>query len=280
MAKKKFFTFIDLFSGIGGFHAGIAPLGGKCIMASDINEVANQSYYANFKLKPKGDICKIKAKDIPDFDLLCGGFPCQPFSQVGQKGGLNDERGQLIYEVFRILKEKQPKAFILENVRGLVNMAQGTILKMILKELDDIGYDVSYKVLEAKDYGTPQLRKRLFIVGVRKDLGIKFEFPTPVPLKYTFSQIMGGRTEREYSFTIRIGGRRSGINNRYNWDCYRVDDEPRFITPEECLMLQGFDKNHILCGNQSQQYAQVGNSVPVSIVNLIGKKLVDLGTFS
>ena len=249
-------------------------------MASDTNEIANKSYEINFNMKPKGDVCKIKSSQIPEFDLLCAGFPCQPFSLIGQKGGLNDKRGQLIFEIFRILKEKQPKAFILENVKGLVNMANGTILKMILCNLDYIGYDVSYKVLEAKDYGTPQLRKRIFIVGTRKDLNIKFEFPKPVPLKYTFEEIMGGKTERKYSFTIRIGGRRSGIKSKYNWDCYRVDDEPRFITPEECLMLQGFDNKHILCGNQSQKFAQIGNSVPVTVVNLIGKKLVDLGTFN
>lgn len=274
---KKKFKFIDLFSGIGGFHTGVSMAGGKCVMASDINEVANQTYYENYGIKPKGDICSIKAVDMPDFDLLCGGFPCQPFSNVGQKGGLDDLRGQLIYEVFRILKEKQPKAFILENVKGLAAHSNGAVLELILENLKNSGYNVYHDVLEAKNYGTPQLRKRLFFVGIRRDITCDFNFPKPIPLKYTFSEIMNGNTEREYSFTIRIGGRRSGIKNRYNWDCYMVDGEPRYITVEECLLLQGFKRDFKLCGNSSQQFAQVGNSVPVTIVNLITKELIKSG---
>lgn len=274
--KKTKFTFIDLFSGIGGFHMGCSLAGGKCLMASDINEIANNTYYENYGIKPLGDICEIKSCDIPVFDLLCAGFPCQPFSQVGQRGGLNDERGQLIFEIFRILKDKQPKSFILENVKGLQSIAGGKVLKFILSELDNIGYNVQCKILEAKDYGTPQLRKRLFFVGIKKDLNIDFTFPPPVPLKYTFSEIMGGKTERDYSFTIRIGGRRSGINNRFNWDCYKVNGEPRFITTQECLMLQGFKRDFKLCGNENQKFAQIGNSVPVTIVYEIVNQLINL----
>ena len=273
---KKSFKFIDLFSGIGGFHRGCSLEGGKCVLASDINEIANASYYENYGIRPHGDIYSIASSDIPDFDLLCAGFPCQAFSQVGQRGGLNDERGVLIFEVLRILRDKLPKAFILENVKGLMSIDNGSVYRMIIEELDKVGYKVNVKVLEAKDYGTPQLRKRLFFVGVRKDIKTIFNFPDPIPLKYTFSEIMGGQTAREYSFTIRIGGRRSGIDNRYNWDCYLVDGKPRYITPEECLMLQGFDRDFKLCGNESQRYAQVGNSVPVYAVNEIVKKLRSL----
>lgn len=270
------FTFIDLFSGIGGFHKGCAMAGGECVMACDINKIANMSYYENYGIMPKGDIYEISNSHIPDFDLLCAGFPCQAFSQVGQRGGLDDDRGILIFEILRILKGKQPKAFILENVKGLLSISKGEVHRMILDELDNAGYCVSSKILEAKDYGTPQLRKRLFYIGVRKDINIPFSFPEPIPLKYTFSDIMNGKTERDYSFTIRIGGRRSGINNRFNWDCYMVDGIPRFITPEECLMLQGFDRNFKLCGNESQKFSQVGNSVPVFAVNEIVKKLQKL----
>ena len=270
---KKKFTFIDLFSGIGGFHTGCATAGGKCLMASDINEAANKTYYENYGIQPRGDIYEIESCTIPNFDLLCAGFPCQPFSQVGQRGGLNDKRGQLIFEILRILKDKQPKSFILENVKGLQSIEGGKVLQFIIEELDSVGYDVKYKVLEAKDYGTPQLRKRLFFVGIRKDLKKDFNFPNPVPLKYSFSEIMGGETERKYSYTIRIGGRRSGIDNRFNWDCYMVDGEPRYITTEECLMLQGFDRNFKLCGSESQKFAQVGNSVPVTIIHEIVKQL-------
>ena len=274
------FKFIDLFSGIGGFHQGASWAGGKCVMASDIDKVANQTYKENYGIEPKGDIYEIEGKDIPDFDLLCAGFPCQAFSQVGQRKGLEDERGILIFQVLRILKEKQPKAFILENVKGLLSIQGGEIYKMIVEKLENEGYKVYTKVLEAKDYGTPQLRKRLFFVGIRKDFDVEFTFPEPVPLKYTFSDIMGGKTEREYSFTIRIGGRRSGINNRFNWDAYRVDGEVRYITPEECLLLHGFPKGFKLCGNEGQRYHQVGNSVSCCIVNELVKRLQDLGVLA
>lgn len=203
---KKNFTFIDLFSGIGGFHMGASMAGGKCLMASDISEIANETYYNNYGIKPRGDIYNIESCDIPNFDLLCAGFPCQPFSQVGQHGGFKDLRGQLIFEVVRVLKDKKPKAFVLENVKGLRSINNGDVFSVIMEELKKVGYNVKSDVLEAKDYGTPQLRKRLFFVGVRKDIKIDFSFPKPIPLKYTFSQIMCGKTERNYSFTIRIGG--------------------------------------------------------------------------
>lgn len=268
------FKFIDLFSGIGGFHQGASWAGGKCVMASDIDAIANQTYKENYGIEPKGNIYEIASKDIPDFDLLCGGFPCQAFSQVGQRKGMEDDRGVLIFQVIRILKDKQPKAFILENVKGLLSIQNGEIYSLIVDELKQAGYKVYTQVLEAKDYGTPQLRKRLFFVGIRQDIDVDFVFPKPVPLKYTFSEIMGGKTEREYSFTIRIGGRRSGINNRFNWDAYMVDGQVRYITPQECLMLHGFPKEFKLCGNQGQQYHQVGNSVSCCIVNALVKQLI------
>ncbi len=274
------FKFIDLFSGIGGFHQGASWAGGKCVLASDIDKIANQTYKENYGIEPKGDIYEIKGKDIPNFDLLCAGFPCQAFSQVGQRKGLEDERGVLIFQVLRILNEKKPKAFILENVKGLLSIQGGEIYKMIVGKLEDEGYKVYTKVLEAKDYGTPQLRKRLFFVGIRNDFDVEFSFPEPVPLKYTFSEIMGGKTERDYSFTIRIGGRRSGINNRFNWDAYRVDGEVRYITPEECLLLHGFPKGFKLCGNEGQRYHQVGNSVSCCIVNELVKRLQELGVIA
>ena len=255
------FRFIDLFSGIGGFHQGASWAGGECVLASDIDIVANQTYKLNYGIEPKGDIYNIKSEDIPDFDLLCAGFPCQAFSQVGRRRGLDDERGILIFQVLRILKDKQPKAFILENVKGLLSIQNGEVFNMIVEKLKDVGYNIYTKILEAKDYGTPQLRKRLFFVGIRKDICANFEFPQPVPLKYSFSDVMGGKTEREYSFTIRIGGRRSGINNRFNWDAYVVDGKVRYITPEECLLLHGFPKSFKLCGNMGQKYNKVGNSV-------------------
>lgn len=276
---KRKFTFIDLFSGIGGFHYGLAQCGGKCVMASDIDPITVETYFHNFGIVPKGDIYKIKSEDIPDFDLLCGGFPCQPFSNVGQRGGLEDLRGQLIFEVIRVLKDKQPRAFILENVKGLHTMNGGKIFNLMIDGLEKSGYKVYYNVLCAKDYGVPQIRRRLFIVGIRSDLDSVFEFPKPIPCEKSFSEIMGGKTEREYAFTIRIGGQHSGINNKYNWDCYMVDGKPRYITPEECLQVQGFPADFYLAGKTKDKFHQIGNSVPTTIIREIGKELIKSGIF-
>ena len=158
---KHSFTFIDLFSGIGGFHIGLSKLGGKCVMASEIDDTAIETYTKNFKIKPNGDICNIQSKNIPQFDILCAGFPCQSFSNVGQKGGLDDPRGALIYQVTRLLKDCQPKAFILENVKGLLTNNQGKTFEIIKNKLIKCGYKVYWQVLEAKDYGLPQIRKRV-----------------------------------------------------------------------------------------------------------------------
>lgn len=273
---KSKFSFIDLFSGIGGFHSGLSSLGGECVFASDILPVACETYYKNYGIRPHGDITKIPAKMIPDHDILCAGFPCQSFSNVGPKGGLNDPRGEMIYEIFRILKVKKPKAFILENVKGLQAHQQGKVLSYIIQTLEEIGYKVKYEILEAKDYGLPQIRKRIFIVGVKKNIKQEFIFPEPIKLKYTLSKVLGGKVDRDYGFTVRIGGRRSGINNRFNWDSYIVNGEVRIITPEQCLLLQGFKKSFKLAGNESQKYFQVGNSVPVSIINEIGRQLIKI----
>jgi DNA (cytosine-5)-methyltransferase 1 len=277
ISKKKTFTFIDLFSGIGGFHIGMSNVGGKCLMASDIEAQANESYFRNFGIKPEGDISSIKSSEIPNFDVLCGGFPCQSFSNVGQKGGLEDPRGSLIFEVIRILKEKQPKAFILENVKGMVSHDKGRTFETIIKALRSSGYSIEHEVLEAKDYGLPQIRKRLFIVGVRSDIDSIFTFPEKTDkLDFTLEELFEGEVERKYAFTVRIGGRRSGINNRYNWDAYKVNGEVQYITPEQCIKIQGFPKNYILTGAKGKQYKQAGNSVPVNVVQAIGQKLKDL----
>ncbi len=271
------FRFIDLFSGIGGFHYGLAKCGGKCVMASEIDPIAIETYQKNYGITPKGDVGKIEIKDIPQFDLLCGGFPCQSFSNVGQKGGLDDPRGALIYQVIRLLRGSKPKAFILENVKGLLSHDKGNTFKIIIKELKKCGYKVYHEILEAKDYGVPQIRKRVFIVGVRGDINKEFSFPEPTGCDKKLSDVMRGKTEREYAFTIRIGGRRSGIDNKYNWDCYRVDGKLHYITVEECLEVQGFPRDFYLAGNKDNQYKQIGNAVPTVIIEAIGKQLQTIG---
>ncbi len=278
--KKPDFRFIDLFSGIGGFHLALSNLGGKCVFACDIYEPANDTYELNYGMVPEGDITEIDPKDIPDFEVLCAGFPCQAFSNVGPGGGLFDPRGALIFDVIRILEGKKPKAFILENVKGLLSQLKGQTFSVIKAELEKTGYRLYHEVLEAKDYGLPQIRKRLFIVGLRDDLDNSFSFPEKRDeLLYNFSEVMDGTVERKYAFTIRIGGRRSGINNRFNWDAYRVNGQVRYITPDECKLLQGFPEKFRITGNQVQQYKQIGNSVPVTIVQAIGEELIKARVF-
>jgi len=271
------FTFIDLFSGIGGFHYGLKEIGGVCNMASDIDPIACESYFKNYNITPKGDIYNISSYQIPEFELLCGGFPCQSFSNIGPKGGFSDPRGAVVFEVFRILKDKQPKAFILENVKGLMNHDGGETFKTIENELKLCGYNVWYKILEAKDFGLPQIRKRLFIVGVNQKYDVEFEFPEPIGCNKKLSNVMRGETRRDFAYTIRIGGRKSGINNKFNWDCYYVNGNPRFISIEECLELQGFSRDFILAGNESMKFKQVGNAVPTTIITALGEQLQKIG---
>lgn len=182
--KNTKFTFIDLFSGIGGMRIAFQNLGGKCVFSSEIDEQAKKTYALNFGDIPDGDITKIDAKEIPDHDILVGGFPCQAFSIAGKRAGFNDTRGTLFFDIARIIKEKKPKAFFLENVKGLTNHRGGKTLETILNVLrKDLKYIVPEpKIMNAKDFGVPQNRERIFIVGFRDDLGIKesdFFYPEP-----------------------------------------------------------------------------------------------------
>lgn len=192
--KNPKFKFIDLFAGIGGFRIAMQSLGGKCVFTSEWDEQAKKTYEANFGEVPFGDITKEETKKfIPDdFDVLCAGFPCQAFSIAGKRGGFEDTRGTLFFDVAEIIKRKKPKAIFLENVKGLFNHDKGKTLKTILNVLrNDLGYFVpDPKVLNAKDFGVPQNRERIFIVGFRNDLGIEqFEYPKPTNQTATFEEI-------------------------------------------------------------------------------------------
>lgn len=192
--EKPKFKFIDLFAGIGGFRIAFQSLGGKCVFTSEWDAQAKKTYETNFGEVPFGDITKETTKKfIPnDFDILCAGFPCQAFSIAGKRGGFEDTRGTLFFEVAEIIKRKKPKAFFLENVKGLFNHDKGKTLNTILNVLrEDLGYFVpDPKVINAKDFGVPQNRERVFIVGFRSDLGInEFEYPKPLNQKVTFADI-------------------------------------------------------------------------------------------
>lgn len=167
--------FIDLFSGLGGFRIALEDKNCKCVFSSEIDKFVCDVYERNFNERPNGDITKIKSEDIPNFNILCAGFPCQPFSIGGLRKGFEDTRGTLFFEVARILKDKKPEAFILENVKGIVNHDNGNTLKVILSTLNELGYKYSYKVLNALDYGIPQNRERWYCVGFREDLNINIK---------------------------------------------------------------------------------------------------------
>ena len=188
------FKFIDLFAGIGGFRLAMQNLGGKCVFTSEWDKEAQKTYRANFGEVPFGDITKEDIKKyIPnDFDLLCAGFPCQAFSIAGKRGGFEDTRGTLFFEVAEVIKRKKPKAIFLENVKGLRNHNGGKTLETILNVLrNDLNYFVPEpKIMNAKDFGVPQNRERIYIVGFRKDTGIKeFEYPKALKKKVSFSQV-------------------------------------------------------------------------------------------
>ena len=188
------FKFIDLFAGIGGFRLAMQNLGGKCVFTSEWDKDAKRTYKANFGERPFGDITKEKTKAfIPDgFDLLCAGFPCQAFSIAGKRGGFEDTRGTLFFDVAEIIKRKQPKAIFLENVKGLRNHNGGKTLATILNVLrNDLGYFVPEpQIINAKDFGVPQNRERIYIVGFHPSTNVTtFNYPKPLDKKVTFADI-------------------------------------------------------------------------------------------
>lgn len=165
--------FIDLFCGVGGIRIGMESQGFECVMSSDINIECQRTYKENFNELPLGDITQIDEKEIPDHEILCAGFPCQPFSISGKQKGFEDTRGTLFFEICRIIQEKKPKVIFLENVKHLVHHNQGHTLEVILNKLEDLGYKVSWKVLNGSDFGVPQNRERIIIIGSKTE---KFDF--------------------------------------------------------------------------------------------------------
>lgn len=285
--------FIDLFAGIGGFHLAFHRLDAECVFASEIDVHARKTYEHNFKkISPKlfesnlfnDDILKIldPAKQIPDFDILCAGFPCQPFSQAGYKRGFSENvgsRGNMFFRICDILKEKRPKAFFLENVRHLKNHDEGRTFKAIEKFLkDDLNYTFDYAMIKASDFGLPQHRPRIFMVGFNKDYSgdlPKFEFPAPIPLEMTMSDVWEGHCEREIGYTLRVGGRGSGLHDRRNWDAYLVDNKERRLTPREGKKMMGYPDNFEFPVSEAQALKQLGNGVAVNAVQATAEKILE-----
>ena len=279
----KTYKFIDLFAGIGGFHLAFHKVGAECVFASEWDEDARLTYERNFsKLSPKlfksnnfaGDITKVKKSEIPNFDILTGGFPCQPFSQAGFKKGFEDTRGTLFFDIAQIIKVKQPKAFFLENVRGLYSHDSGRTFETIKRTLtEDLGYSFHHAIVKASDHGLPQHRPRLFMVGFRNPETV-FNFPKKKPLKFDMSEVMNGKVDREIGFTLRVGGKSSPIDDRRNWDGYKVDGKVRRLTPKEGLRMQGFPSTFKFPVSDSAAMKQLGNSVAVWAIQDYAKEII------
>ncbi|MEO6520191.1 MAG: DNA (cytosine-5-)-methyltransferase [Mucilaginibacter sp.] len=302
MEKIKF---IDLFCGIGGFRIAmdeacrennIIP---ECVFSSDIDKHCQDSYENNFGHRPAGDITKIDPKDIPDHDILYGGFPCQPFSIIGQMKGFDDTRGTLFHNIANIIKEKQPKAFVLENVKQLVGHDEGKTLKVILHTLEkELKYTVRVAVLNALDFGLPQKRERIVIVG-HKD-PILFSYPQPIrpfkPLEeilektvdkkhYASDYIATKRKDRhKSSYKLSIWHEnKSGNICSYPYSCalragasynYLLVNGERRLTPREMFRLQGFPDSYKIINVDTQARKQAGNAVPVNMVKAVILKLL------
>ncbi|MGC7560855.1 DNA cytosine methyltransferase [Pasteurella sp. PK-2025] len=293
---------IDLFAGIGGIRLGFEQAFGsvKCVFTSEIDKHAVQTYQHNFpNEKISGDITQIDEKTIPDHDILLAGFPCQPFSQAGLKKGFTDTRGTLFFDIERILLAKKPKAFLLENVKQLKGHDKGQTLSIILEHLKLAGYKVYYDVLRARDFGVPQNRERIYIVGFL-DHKINFHFPQPLDVETKVGDILEQNVDDKYTLSDKLwaGHQRRKENNKLNGKgfgyglfdqeseytntisaryykdgseilIYQPNANPRKLTPTEAKRLQGFPESYQIPVSDAQAYKQFGNSVCVPVIKAI-----------
>ena len=297
----------SLFCGCGGTDVGLLGdfefLGNhyasndlEIVYANDIDDNACNIFKENFGIEPDNrDIREVASDEIPEFDILTGGFPCQSFSIIAQNPkrlGVKDERGKLFFEMCRILREKQPKCFIAENVKGILTANKKSAFPLIIKEFEESGYDVSYSILNSANYGVPQKRERVIIVGFRKDLGIKFEFPdvivsdeeafTPlskvieneVDEKYFFSQravdgmmrkrasMNKGRAQDITKPCNTVGAHLAKVSLNSTDPVLLVNERYRRFTPREVARIQSFPENFELVGSEAAQYRALGNAIP------------------
>lgn len=309
--KTAKYSMIDLFAGIGGTRLGFQLHGNvKSVFSSEWDKFSVKTYIANFGDTPEGDITKIDEKDIPNHDILVGGFPCQAFSQAGLKKGFDDTRGTLFFDIARILKEKRPKAFLLENVKNLKGHDRGKTFKIIMKTLDELNYDTHVSILKAKDFGVPQNRERIYIVGFDKNT-IKnsdaFEFPEPSNTPTKVGDILEKNVDEKYTISDKLwaGHQRrkrehKNKGNGFGYTMFNSDSEytntisaryykdgseilieqpgknPRKITPREAARLQGFPENFVIPVSNTQAYRQFGNSVSVPVIYEIASNILDI----
>jgi len=295
--------FIDLFAGIGGIRLGLERAGGKCVFSSEWDAYAAKTYEAYFGEKPAGDITKIQNSDIPDHDILAGGFPCQAFSIIGGMKGFGDTRGTLFFEIERIIRAKRPKAFLLENVRNLVAHDKGQTFRVIIEHLKLLRYHVHWRILNALDYNLPQKRERVIIVGFKENH--PFEWPQRQPLEKTLAMVLepdeAVNTKHFASESVRLSvesrlvgkkippspwishENKAGNISPLPYSCalragasynYLLVNGRRRLTPRENLRLQGFPEDFPTVVPDSAIRKQCGNSVPVSMIEAVAKKVV------
>lgn len=301
--------FIDLFAGIGGFRLALESFGANCVFSSEWDINAQETYNFNFGETPAGDITKIDENFIPNHDILCAGFPCQPFSISGKKLGFDDSRGTLFFDVARIVKCKRPKVVFMENVKNFETHDDGKTLSVVKATMEELGYNFFYKVLDASNYGVPQKRERIYMVSFRNDLNITtFDFPKPIKLEKHVEDILdkniniptklykckyeyrieknddvysdkplrlgivnkGGQGDRIYSTKgICITLSAQGGGTFAKTGGYLVDGKARRLTLRECARVMGFPDKFTPCLNESQAYKQFGNSVVVDVLQYI-----------
>lgn len=278
-----------------------AHLGLQVVAACDIDAEARRAYAANYGLQPLGDITEIETAEVPDFDLLCAGFPCQPFSIIGNKKGFADPRGTLFFQMLRFLAAKRPAGLILENVKQLSTLQQGRVLARILHTLTDAGYDVQYKVLNALDFGLPQKRERTIIVGAIESLRA-FAWPDKIGPMRPLAEILDPdpdpkhfvsdfiRRKRRRAHTAEVSPaiwheNKAGNISSHAWSCalragashnYLLVDGERRLTPREQLRLQGFPADWRIVCSDAQTRKQAGNAVPVPMVRAVMERLLDV----
>lgn len=304
---KTKFTFIDLFAGIGGFRLAMQDIGGKCVFSSEWDDAAKQTYFENYGEVPFGDITKpeIKALIPKEFDVLCAGFPCQPFSSIGKREGFEHKtQGTLFFHIADILNENKPKAFLLENVPGLLTHNKGKTFETIIDVLkNELHYTVFTKVLNSADYEVPQIRKRLYFVGFREDLKISdFNFPISSDKKVgigTFLETsatgpsISKHLQESYIFK-KDDGHPEIIDEHSNFPVKTLcasyhkiqritgtfvrggETGLRLLTVNECKAIQGFPKSFKIPVSRTQMYHQFGNSVAVPTIRVISEKIVKI----
>lgn len=298
------YKFIDLFAGIGGIRIPFDEVGAKCVFSSEFDNHAQKTYKYNFGDYPYGDITKIDEKDVPNFDILLAGFPCQPFSNAGKKKGFDDTRGTLFFDICRIVNYHKPKLILLENVKGFKNHNKGKTFEVVKNKLCDLGYKVYYDILNAKDFGVPQNRERIYIIAFRDNYEFKFPVPKNIDVKvgdilskvdvddkYTISdRLWEGHQRRKkmhiekgngfgYSMFDQNSKYTSTISARYYKDGSEILinqgnlKNPRKITPREAANLQGFPENFVIPVSDTQAYKQFGNSVSVPVIRALVEQI-------